>query len=116
MLNDYIQLYAAAVATKEKILNLWLDLNLTPMIRIQFLLEHKSALALFMTMGEFRYFICFGTILHPVLDPETLSRDDRIFWNAQFTGSTFCQDQARIWSYLAQRCINTAAWKIIKGY
>ena len=41
------------------------------------------------------------------LYPAMASRDDKIFWNTTFTGSTFDQDQVRVWSYFAQCYIDT---------
>ena len=46
----------------------------------------------------------------------TLTHDDKIFWNAPFTGPDFEQYQLRVWTYLAQRCIDTPGWQIIKTY
>ena len=46
----------------------------------------------------------------------TSTCDDKISWNAPFTGPDFEQNQLRVWTYLAQRCIDTPGWQIIKTY
>ena len=54
--------------------------------------------------------------LGPVLDPVTATQFSKIYWNAQFTGAYFTQEQVRVWGYLTQRVIGTTGWNIIKGY
>lgn len=53
--------------------------------------------------------------LRPVIGPTT-TRATKIFWGAQFRGPSCCQDQNRVWGYLAQRLDSTQGWNIVKTY
>ena len=54
-------------------------------------------------------------LLCPILNI-TSSREAKIFWNAPFTGAEFEIDQLRVWTYIAQRCLNTPGWQHIQQY
>ena len=54
-------------------------------------------------------------LLHPILNI-TSSQETKIFWNAPFTGPDFEVDQLRVWTYIAQRCLNTPGWQHIQRY
>ena len=43
-------------------------------------------------------------------------RNIKIFWHAPLTGTDFNQDNKRVWTYMAQRCINTSGWSHIKMF
>ena len=51
--------------------------------------------------------------LRPDIGPTT-SRTSKLFWCTKFAGLSFCQDQARVWGYLAQRLIFTQGWNVVK--
>ena len=40
----------------------------------------------------------------------------KIFWNAPFFGPDFDADNARVWAYLENWCLDTAGWAHIKQY
>ena len=40
----------------------------------------------------------------------------KIFWSAPFLGPDFDADNARVWAYLTNRCLDTAGWAHIKRY
>ena len=42
--------------------------------------------------------------------------ETKIFQNALLTGTDFNHDNKRVWTYMAQRCINTSGWSHIKMF
>ena len=55
--------------------------------------------------------------LHPAPNVlVTSSREEKIYWNAPLTGPHFQQDQLHVWTYLAERCLETSDWSHIQRY
>ena len=113
MLN-YVQLYAAYAKTKDDNVEFvngpqfdkedWIGFE-TGTFKCLASIQGNNGVPLFYLLTDDR--LCPALIIASL-------RKTKIYWNAPLTGTDFDHDNKRTWTYMTQRCINTAVWSHIK--
>ena len=112
----YIQLYAAFAKAKDDNVEFvnnpqfdkedWIGFE-TGTIEYLASIQGKNGVPLFCLLRDNR--------LCPALTVAFL-RKLKIFWKALLIGTDFNLDNKRVWTYMAQCCINTPGWSHIKSF